>query len=152
MELHRPFCIHVLSPDNLSLIGLLNRRPVNQGGAANASRKHHVFITFIDGVVRTTSGYAGGDLKNPTYEQVSAGVTGHAEAVKVEFDPQRVSYRELVDHFWRTIDPTVKDQQFRDHGHQYRSAIFYLDETQRQAAEGNSVSRRGLTGCRAGRR
>ena len=89
----------------------------------------------VDGVVSTTSGYTGGQLKNPTYEQVSAGGTGHVEAVKVDYDPQRISYRELVDHFWHTIDPTVKDQQFCDHGNQYRTAIFYFDDAQRQAAE-----------------
>ena len=89
----------------------------------------------VEGVVSTTSGYSGGWQKNPTYRQVSAGGTGHVEVVKIEFDPQRVSYRQLVDHFWRTIDPTVKDMQFCDHGNQYRSAIFYLNEQQRQAAE-----------------
>jgi peptide-methionine (S)-S-oxide reductase len=94
----------------------------------------------VDGVIRTTSGYVGGHLKDPTYEQVSAGGTGHAEAVKIDYDPQRISYRQLVDHFWRTIDPTVKDQQFCDHGNQYRSAIFYLDDAQRQAAEESKES------------
>ena len=94
----------------------------------------------VEGVVRTTSGYAGGSLKNPTYEQVSAGGTGHAEAVEVEFDPQRISYRELADRFWRNIDPTVKDQQFCDHGHQYRTAVFYFDDAQRQAAEKSKES------------
>ena len=89
----------------------------------------------VDGVVSTTSGFVGGHVKNPTYEQVSAGGTGFAEAVEVEFDPHKVSYRELVDHFWRTIDPTVKDRQFCDHGDQYRTGIFYLSQAQYQAAE-----------------
>jgi peptide-methionine (S)-S-oxide reductase len=88
----------------------------------------------IDGVVSTTSGYSGGHMDNPTYKTVSAGGTGHAEVVKVEFDPVRVSYRQLVDHFWHTIDPTVKDSQFCDHGSQYRTAIFYLNEQQHQTA------------------
>ena len=87
----------------------------------------------VKGVVATTSGYIGGHVDNPTYKQVSRGGTGHTEAVKIDFDPAQVSYRELVDHFWRTIDPTVKDRQFCDHGDQYRSGIFYLDEAQHQA-------------------
>jgi len=89
----------------------------------------------LDGVVSTTSGYIGGTLSNPTYEQVSAGSTGHAESVQVTYDPQRVSYEKLLDVFWRNIDPTVVDQQFCDHGNQYRTAIFYHNDTQKQAAE-----------------
>jgi peptide-methionine (S)-S-oxide reductase len=89
----------------------------------------------IPGVISTTSGYIGGKIDNPTYKQVSAGITGHAEAVEIEFDPQKVSYEQLLQYFWRTIDPTVKDRQFCDHGTQYRSAIFYHDDTQRRAAE-----------------
>lgn len=88
----------------------------------------------VEGVVSTTSGYIGGHVDDPTYEQVSRGGTGHAEAVKVEFDPGQASYRELVDYFWHTIDPTVKERQFCDHGDQYRTGIFYLNEEQRQAA------------------
>ncbi len=89
----------------------------------------------IEGVFSAVSGYTGGHAKDPTYEEVSAGGTGHAEAVRVEFDPQRVSYEELLEHFWRNIDPTVKDRQFCDVGSQYRSAIFYHDEAQRVAAK-----------------
>ena len=89
----------------------------------------------IPGVISTTSGYIGGKIDNPTYKQVSAGITGHAEAVEIEFDPQKVNYEQLLQYFWRTIDPTVKDRQFCDHGAQYRSAIFYHDDTQRRAAE-----------------
>ena len=95
----------------------------------------------LDGVLSTTSGYIGGDLANPTYEQVSAGGTGHAEAVKVVYDPQRIDYGDLLDVFWRNIDPLTKDRQFCDRGSQYRSAIFYLDERQRALAE---ASRREL--------
>ena len=87
----------------------------------------------VKGVVGTTSGYIGGHVDNPTYKQVSRGGTGHTEAVKIDFDPAQVSYRELVDHFWRTIDPTVKNRQFCDHGDQYRTGIFYLDDAQHQA-------------------
>ena len=89
----------------------------------------------VEGVISTTSGYIGGHVENPTYRQVSGGGTGHTEAVAIEFDPQKVSYETLLGVFWRNIDPTVKDQQFCDHGSQYRSGIFYLDETQKQLAE-----------------
>ncbi|TPW18793.1 MAG: peptide-methionine (S)-S-oxide reductase [Halothiobacillaceae bacterium] len=88
----------------------------------------------ITGVISTTSGYIGGALANPTYEQVSAGGSGHAEAVQVVFDPTKISYAKLLELYWRTIDPTVVDQQFCDHGSQYRSAIFYLDAKQQQLA------------------
>ncbi|HRK56090.1 MAG TPA: peptide-methionine (S)-S-oxide reductase MsrA [Burkholderiaceae bacterium] len=88
----------------------------------------------IDGVISTTSGYMGGRLANPSYQQVSAGQTGHAEVVQVVFDPARVSYSALVERFWRTIDPTVKDRQFCDVGSQYRSAIFTHDARQQQVA------------------
>lgn len=87
------------------------------------------------GVLSTTSGYMGGHTANPTYEQVSAGVTGHAEAVEVEYDPQRISYQELLTIYWRNIDPTTPNAQFCDHGDQYRSAIFYHNEEQRRLAE-----------------
>lgn len=88
----------------------------------------------LPGVVSVTSGYTGGQVKNPTYEQVSAGGTGHAEAVQIVFDPARTSYSKLLDIFWHNIDPTVADRQFCDVGSQYRSAIFYHSESQRRAA------------------
>jgi peptide-methionine (S)-S-oxide reductase len=89
----------------------------------------------VEGVVSTTSGYIGGRQPNPTYAQVSAGGTGHTEAVEVVFDPRRVSYEKLLEVFWVNIDPTVKDRQFCDVGSQYRTAIFAHDEAQRRAAE-----------------
>ncbi|HEY7530731.1 MAG TPA: peptide-methionine (S)-S-oxide reductase MsrA [Gemmatimonadota bacterium] len=89
----------------------------------------------VEGVLSTTSGYTGGKVRNPTYEEVSAGGTGHAEALRVEYDPAKVSYRELLDVFWRNIDPLVENRQFCDVGEQYRSAIFYHDEEQRRLAE-----------------
>ena len=95
----------------------------------------------LDGVISTTSGYTGGRKENPTYEEVSAGTTGHAEAVQVVYDPTRISYERLLEVFWRNIDPTTPDAQFCDHGSQYRSAIFYHDPTQRRLAE---ESRRAL--------
>ncbi len=88
----------------------------------------------LDGVVTVTAGYTGGDIKNPTYEQVSAGGTGHAEAIEVVFDPKKVSYRELLDVFWHNVDPTQQNRQFCDVGDQYRSAIFYHSDHQKQLA------------------
>lgn len=89
----------------------------------------------VPGVVSTESGYIGGKVDNPTYEQVSAGGTGHAEAVRVTYNPSKVTYEELLDYFWRHVDPTAKDRQFCDVGAQYRTAIFYRDDSQRRAAE-----------------
>ncbi len=89
----------------------------------------------LPGVLSTESGYAGGELKNPTYEQVSRGGTGHAESVRVTYDPKKVSYEQLLDYFWHHVDPTVKDRQFCDIGNQYRTAIFYRDDAQRLAAQ-----------------
>ena len=88
----------------------------------------------LPGVISTTSGYMGGKTKNPTYEQVSTGTTGHAEVVQVQYDPARVSYATLLDVFWHNIDPTQRDAQFCDHGSQYRTAIFYHDEEQKKLA------------------
>ena len=99
----------------------------------------------IPGVTDVISGYAGGNAENPTYEQVSTGATGHAEAVRVRFDPRRVTYEELLDAFWREIDPTDAGGQFADRGSQYRTAIFYHDEEQRQLAE-ESKTRLGSSG------
>jgi peptide-methionine (S)-S-oxide reductase len=89
----------------------------------------------VPGVLSTTSGYTGGKLANPSYEQVAAKLTGHAEAVEIVFDPAKVSYEKLVEHFWRTIDPTTKDAQFCDHGSPYRTAIFANDAAQLKAAQ-----------------
>ena len=88
----------------------------------------------LPGVISTVSGYTGGGVKNPTYEQVSDGGTGHAEALEVRYDPNKVSYATLLEVFWRNVDPTVKDRQFCDSGSQYRTAIFFHDETQKQLA------------------
>jgi len=89
----------------------------------------------LAGVVSVTSGYTGGAKANPSYEEVSAGGTGHAEAVEIKYDPSQVSFEKLLDVFWRNIDPTVADRQFCDVGSQYRSAIFVHDAAQRKAAE-----------------
>lgn len=89
----------------------------------------------LPGVIAAESGYTGGRSERPTYLDVSAGDTGHAEAVRVTYDPARISYAQLLSHFWRTIDPTVKDRQFCDSGTQYRSAIYYSDAAQRKLIE-----------------
>jgi peptide methionine sulfoxide reductase msrA/msrB len=89
----------------------------------------------VEGVKEVISGYTGGHKKNPTYEEVSAGGTGHVEAVQVIYDPNKVSYKELLDYFWRHVNPTDSGGQFVDRGSQYRSVIFYHDEEQRRLAE-----------------
>ena len=89
----------------------------------------------LPGVIEVESGYTAGKTPNPSYEQVSSGSTGHTEAVRVIYDPKKVSYPQLVDYFWRHIDPTVKDRQFCDVGSQYRSGIYWANETERKAAE-----------------
>jgi len=88
----------------------------------------------LPGVLSVTSGYTGGQKKDPTYQEVSAGGTGHAEAVQIVYEPSKITYGKLLDVFWHNIDPTTKDRQFCDSGHQYRSAIFYHSEEQHQAA------------------
>ena len=89
----------------------------------------------FDGVVEVISGYVGGRTQNPTYQEVSAGGTGHAEAIRVRYDPEKITYDELLDIFWRHVDPTDPGGQFVDRGSQYRSAIFYHDEEQKRLAE-----------------
>jgi peptide-methionine (S)-S-oxide reductase len=89
----------------------------------------------LGGVISTTSGYTGGHKQNPTYEEVSAGATGHAEVVQVVYDPKRITYERLLEVFWRNIDPVTANAQFCDRGTQYRSGIFYHDPAQRRLAE-----------------
>ena len=89
----------------------------------------------LDGVASTTSGYIGGKTKSPTYEAVSAGVTGHTEAVRVVYDPKKLTYRQLLEVFWLNIDPVARDRQFCDGGTQYRSGVFWHDEEQKKLAE-----------------
>lgn len=89
----------------------------------------------LDGVIEATSGYMGGETENPTYEQVSIGNTGHVEVVEIEFDPNIITYSELLEVFWRNIDPTALNYQFADVGSQYRTEIFTVGENQMQAAE-----------------
>jgi peptide-methionine (S)-S-oxide reductase len=93
----------------------------------------------VPGVVSAVSGYTGGKAKNPSYEQVSTGRTGHTEAVQVTYDPAKVSYEKLLDTFWLNHDPTVKDRQFCDSGSQYRPEIFYHSEEQKRLAEASKA-------------
>jgi len=129
------------------LAWLGNRAPL--GGAAAGAETARGKATFaggcfwcmeppfekIPGVLSTRVGYTGGDTTKPSYEQVSSGVTGHAEAVQIVYDPARVTYEKLLDVFWRNVDPLTADAQFCDHGRQYRTAIFVHDDGQRRAAE-----------------
>jgi peptide-methionine (S)-S-oxide reductase len=123
-------------------------------GTVNAEKKATSLATFaggcfwcmeppfdkVEGVLETTSGYTGGHKKNPTYEEVCSGKTGHCEAVQIEYDPAQVTYEKLLEVFWRNIDPTTPDRQFCDVGTQYRPEIFYHDDEQRRLAEA-SLSR-----------
>jgi len=93
----------------------------------------------VPGVVSTTSGYIGGHKRNPTYHEVSAGGTGHAEAVEVAFDPRKVTYEQLLDVFWKNHDPTTGNRQFCDVGTQYRPAIFWHNLTQKRLAEASKA-------------
>ena len=137
---YRTLCYTVLG-----LIVLMLSSPVLPASAVSKTAKatfaggcfwcmEHPFDE-LPGVIATMSGYTGGHMKNPTYEQVSSGGTGHAEAVEILYDPAKVSYSKLLEVFWRNIDPTTSDRQFCDVGSQYRPVIFYHDEEQRKLAE-----------------
>ncbi len=89
----------------------------------------------LDGVISVTSGYTGGEKKNPTYEEVSSGGTGHTESVQIVYDPKKIDYSKLLEIFWHNIDPTTPNRQFCDVGKQYRTAIFYQNEKQKRLAE-----------------
>lgn len=120
-----------------------------QGSPAAQEEEPHAKATFaggcfwcmeeiyekVDGVISVISGYTGGHVANPTYEQVSAGGTGHTESVEVLYDTDKVTYQVLLHVFWRNIDPTTPDSQFCDHGSQYRSAIFYHNTSQKELIE-----------------
>jgi len=89
----------------------------------------------LDGVLSTTSGYTGGFKDNPSYKEVSSGATGHTEAIEIKYDPSKIKYKDLLKTFWKNIDPVAVNRQFCDAGTQYRSGIYYLDETQKKAAK-----------------
>jgi peptide-methionine (S)-S-oxide reductase len=101
------------------------------------------FFDKVEGVVSTVSGFAGGNKKNPTYDEVVTGRTGHAESVQVTYDPKKVSYEKLLDAFWHNIDPLTPDGQFCDFGSQYRTVIFFNDEGQKRLAEKSKADLQG---------
>ena len=126
------------------LIGAWNAQTTSQATASsNLSKAYFAGGCFwcmeeafekVEGVLSATSGYMGGTVANPSYEEVSAGRTGHAESVEVVYDPARVSYQKLLDAFWHNVDPITPNAQFCDHGSQYRSAIFFqTDEEKRES-------------------
>ena len=94
----------------------------------------------VDGVISVQVGYSGGTVSNPTYEQVCTGTTGHAESMKVTFDPSKVTYRHLLEVFWAAHDPTTLNRQGADHGTQYRSVIFYANDKQKSEAEASKAA------------
>ena len=127
------------------LIGGWNVLSANQAAAETTSGKAYFaggcfwcmeeVFEKVDGVLSATSGYMGGTVSNPTYEEVSAGRTGHAESVEVVYDPAKVSYQKLLDAFWRNVDPITPNAQFCDHGNQYRSAIFFQTDEEKRASD-----------------
>ena len=131
-------------PDPLAAQG--QSKPAAKTGTAKATFAGGCFWCMeevydkVPGVISTTSGFIGGHVKNPSYEQVTTGRTGHAEAVQVEYDPSKVSYATLVEIFWRNVDPTQKDGQFCDYGPHYRTAIFFHDDEQRRLAQASRMA------------
>jgi len=126
--------------------GSESARPVAAGGstataifAGGCFWSIQKLFDHVAGVISTTAGFTGGTKKNPTYEEVSYTNTGHLEAVKVVYDPQKVSYEKLLDAYWHDIDPTTRDQVFCDSGPEYNSAIFYTTDAQKRSAEASKV-------------
>lgn len=127
------------------LIGALNVQSTSLAAAEATSGKAYFaggcfwcmeeVFEKVEGVLSATSGYMGGTVSNPTYEEVSAGRTGHTESVEVVYDPAKVSYRKLLDSFWRNVDPITPNAQFCDHGSQYRSAIFFQTDEEKRASD-----------------
>jgi methionine-S-sulfoxide reductase len=93
----------------------------------------------LEGVISTAVGYAGGHTEDPSYEEVCSGTTGHAESIEILYDPSQITYEELLEVFWRNIDPTARNRQFADVGTEYRTAIFYHDQEQKQLAESSKA-------------
>jgi peptide-methionine (S)-S-oxide reductase len=131
---------------SLALLAALAGAAVAQGTPPKPERAVAIFaggcfwcveadFDKVPGVVSTVSGFTGGTVANPSYKQVSGGGTGHTEAVQIVYDPRKVSYQQLLDYFWRHIDPTVKDRQFCDVGSEYRSAIFVSNDEERKLAQ-----------------
>jgi len=127
---------------SLAIAAAANGAPANRATAVFAGGCfwcEETAFEGVPGVVAAISGYTGGQVPNPTYEQVSSGVTGHAESVQVIYDPSKITYERLLDIFWHNVDPFQANGQFCDHGNQYRPAIFYKDEAQRKAAEASKA-------------
>lgn len=143
-----------IAPGVALTVGAVQAEPATKSGSATASEKKHKekkveVATFgngcfwcteavfeeLKGVESAVSGYSGGRVPNPTYDQVCTGGTGHAEVIQVTYDPSVITFPELLEVFWKTHDPTTLNQQGPDHGTQYRSAVFYHNEEQRELAE-----------------
>jgi len=145
----RPFTLSVLAAAGLASPSLQAQssqdQPSQQQSSAEATFAGGCFWCMEPpydnqpGVTATISGYIGGELENPSYEDISQGGTGHAEVVQIEYDSEQISYEQLLEIFWRNIDPFAVDRQFCDVGDQYRSAIFYHDEAQRELAEASKA-------------
>ncbi len=148
-SLLRPFTFVVLAAAGLASPSLQAQssqdQPSQQQSSAEATFAGGCFWCMEPpydnqpGVTATISGYIGGELENPTYEEISQGGTGHAEVVQIEYNSEQISYAQLLEIFWRNIDPFAVDRQFCDVGDQYRSAIFYHDEAQRELAEASKA-------------
>jgi peptide-methionine (S)-S-oxide reductase len=141
--------VPVLLVSVVVLLALTAGKPARAGDTEFATLAGGCFwcleadLEKVEGVLTVTSGYTGGTVENPTYKEVSAGSTGHTEAVRVIYDPKEISYQELLAVFWRKIDPTVADRQFCDVGSQYRSGIFYHGDEQRRVAEQSKAELEG---------
>jgi peptide-methionine (S)-S-oxide reductase len=136
-------------PILLAVLGIVagEQSAVHEGQAAESSTMAKAYFAGgcfwcmeeafekVDGVLDVLSGYMGGSVKNPSYEDVSAGRTGHAESVEVRYDPRKLTYPQLLEVFWRNVDPVTPEAQFCDHGNQYRAAIFYQGEEEKRLAE-----------------
>jgi peptide-methionine (S)-S-oxide reductase len=140
------FAVNELMPRSGNMPRAENRAPAENGAVAKATFAGGCFwcmqppFDALPGVVSTRVGYTGGQKENPTYEEVSAGGTGHAESIEVTYDPNKISYRDLLNVFWHNVDPTTTDREFCDVGHQYRTAIFFHDaEQEREARESEAA-------------
>ncbi len=125
----------IYEPFNNHLVSMQDKKQQKATFGSGCFWCTEAVFELVDGVISVTSGYTGGSIKNPTYEEVCNESTGHAEAVQLTFDPEIISYDELLEIFWKTHDPTTLNQQGNDVGTQYRSVIFYHSEKQKQLAE-----------------
>jgi peptide-methionine (S)-S-oxide reductase len=142
----RPWAATLIALVAIPVLAQMAKLPAAPPGSAVATFAGGCFWCMeqpfdkLNGVLATTSGYAGGKKSNPTYEEVSGGGTGHTEVVQVLYDPSKVTYQKLLDVFWHNVDPTVKDRQFCDVGSQYRTSIFVHTDDQRRAAEASKAA------------